>query len=294
MSRAVLSALFVFLLCSPTLAQFSIDSPTPGSVQSGAVAPPNGWKCPRNGEITARIDGGPPISFVEDLSRGDTAVVCGNSGNNGFAAVPWNWNVSGDGPHTVEFFDDNVRFATVTFEVATFGTEFLFGAGGQCTIQDFPDPGGDVEVSWDPAIQNFRLTDTMIQPSSPPPSSGSLNALLGRWLFSYTIFDTMTEIYDFQRIGSQDGTNVIRGVDETGGPIVAARIQDLEPGSQVPFTFVMVDPGGFSCDLFLFDQTSNNQLDGLQFSGFESNGVCDNIPGGQENPMTASRLILLC
>ena len=133
------------------------------------VAPPNGWKCPRNGEITARIDGGPPISFVEDLNRGDTAAVCGNSGNNGFFTVPWNWNVAGDGPHSIEFFDAGVSFATVNFEVATFGTEFLIGGSGECTISNFPDPGGDVTVSWDSAIQNFRITDIPTGPTQSPP-----------------------------------------------------------------------------------------------------------------------------
>ena len=30
-----------------------------------------------------------------------------------------------------------------------------------CTIQDFPDPDGDIVVSWDGAIQNVRITQVI-------------------------------------------------------------------------------------------------------------------------------------
>lgn len=92
MRRFTIALIIACVWCSWADAQqFGIDSPLPGSVQSGAVAPPNGWKCPRNGEITARVDGGPALQFTEDLSRGDTAGVCGNSGNNGVAADVQQW-----------------------------------------------------------------------------------------------------------------------------------------------------------------------------------------------------------
>ena len=69
---SIVLALCVVLISAQSIfAQgFAIDSPIAGSVQSGAVSPPNGWKCPRNGQITARIDGGPELQFTEDLSRG--------------------------------------------------------------------------------------------------------------------------------------------------------------------------------------------------------------------------------
>ena len=170
MPRFTIALVIACAWCSWAHAQqFGIDSPLSGSIQSGAVAPPNGWRCPRVGEITARIDGGPDLQFTEDLSRGDTAGICGNTGNNGFALFPWNWNEVGDGPHTIAFFDAGVQFADISFEVATFGTPFLFDASGQCTIPDFPDPGADVEVSWDPAIQNVRIT-RVIDPLPAIPS----------------------------------------------------------------------------------------------------------------------------
>ncbi len=163
--RLVVSFVLMVVLIPPALAQqFGIDSPLPNSVQSGTVAPTNGWICPRNGEITARIDGGPVIDFFEDLSRGDTAGPCGNSGNNAFGTLPWNWNLSGDGAHAIEFFDAGEKFTEVSFTVVTFGTEFLFGPSASVIVADFPDPGADVEVSWDAAIQNFRMTQVIEEP----------------------------------------------------------------------------------------------------------------------------------
>ena len=149
--------------------QFGIDSPLPDSVQSGVVGPPNGWKCPRSGAITAQIDGGPELSMVSDLSRRDTAMACANSGDNGFALVPWNWNTVGDGPHTIAFFDAGVKFAEIDFKVATFGTEFLQDAAACATINNFPDPGAGVLVCWDQAIQNFRITQLSEIDTQPPP-----------------------------------------------------------------------------------------------------------------------------
>jgi hypothetical protein len=125
--------------------QFGIDSPLEGSVQSGNVAPPTGWTC-GNGIVTASVNGGPTINFTEDQNRGDTGVPCNNTGDNAFIiAQPWNWNVLGSGQHTIVFFLNGAQFATRTFTVATFGTEFLFGPSASFTVQDFPDPGHEAE-----------------------------------------------------------------------------------------------------------------------------------------------------
>ena len=87
--RTCVSLVLSLVLSAGAFAQSSIDGPLPDSVQSDTVASPNGWKCRRNGEITARINDGPVTNFFEDLNRGDTAGVCGNSGDNGFATLPW-------------------------------------------------------------------------------------------------------------------------------------------------------------------------------------------------------------
>jgi hypothetical protein len=148
-------------LTAPAFAQSAIDSPLPGSVQSGTVAPPTGWHC-ASGAITAQVDGGPTINFTEQQNRADTATPCSNSGENAFIiAQPWNWNVLGAGAHVITFFNDGSEFAEAPFTVATFGTEFLFGPRASFVVEDFPDAGADVAVSWDPAIQNFRITQVI-------------------------------------------------------------------------------------------------------------------------------------
>lgn len=58
--------------------------------------------------------------------RRDTTSVCGDS-KNGFV-LPFNWNLLGDGTHTVRAIADGVEFDSATFTVTTQGTEFLRGA----------------------------------------------------------------------------------------------------------------------------------------------------------------------
>ena len=85
------------------------------------------------------IPGRPELSSVEieindttripatyGTERRDTTSVCGDS-NNGFV-LPFNWNLLGDGTHTVRAIADGVEFDSATFTVTTPGTEFLHGA----------------------------------------------------------------------------------------------------------------------------------------------------------------------
>ena len=63
---------------------------------------------------------------VYGTERRDTTSVCGDS-NNGFG-LPFNWNLLGNGTHTVRAIADGVEFDSATFTVTTLGTEFLRGA----------------------------------------------------------------------------------------------------------------------------------------------------------------------
>ena len=67
--------------------------------------------------------------------RRDTAGVCADS-NSGFALL-FNWNLLGDGTHTVRALVDEVEFDRATFTVTTLGKEFVRGAEGECTVNDF-------------------------------------------------------------------------------------------------------------------------------------------------------------
>ena len=76
------------------------------------------------------VPGRPEVSGVEieindtiripatyGTERRDTTSVCGDS-NNGFV-LPFNWNLLGDGPHTVRALADGVEFDRATFTVTT-------------------------------------------------------------------------------------------------------------------------------------------------------------------------------
>ena len=85
------------------------------------------------------VPGRPEVSSVEieindttripatyGTERRDTTSVCGDS-KNGFV-LPFNWNLLGEGTHTVRAIADGVEFDSATFTVTTPGTGFLRGA----------------------------------------------------------------------------------------------------------------------------------------------------------------------
>ena len=85
------------------------------------------------------VPGRPELSSVEieindtiripatyGTARRDTTSVCGDS-NNGFV-LPFNWNLLGEGTHTVRALADGVEFDSATFTVTTPGIGLLHGA----------------------------------------------------------------------------------------------------------------------------------------------------------------------
>ena len=90
--------------------------------------------------------------------RSDTTGVCGDD-NNGFALL-FNWNLLGDGTHTVRALADGVEFGRARFTVTTLGTEFLTGASGAYTLGDFPHANQNVRIDWQQASQNFVITES--------------------------------------------------------------------------------------------------------------------------------------
>ena len=132
----------------------TLENPGYGAKLSG-IGLISGWKC-EGGSLTVRLNGGSPISLVYGGPRGDTAGVCGDS-NNGFA-IAFNWALLGDGTHTAVAYDNGVEFARSVFTVTTLGEEFVRGASGECTIQDFPSAGEDATFEWSQSAQNLVLS----------------------------------------------------------------------------------------------------------------------------------------
>jgi hypothetical protein len=139
-----------------------LENPQADSFQSG-IGLVSGWVCDAD-HVTYQLDAGPMRDAAYGTSRADTAGICGDA-DNGFGAL-FNWNLLGDGTHTVRTFADGVQFGSATFDVATLGTSFLSGASGQYALPDFPGPGQFVLLSWQEASQNFVIADAALDTST--------------------------------------------------------------------------------------------------------------------------------
>jgi GDSL-like lipase/acylhydrolase family protein len=129
-----------------------LENPQPGSFQSG-IGVISGWVCDAQ-RIDIEFDG-VRTQAAYGTARADTRAVCGDD-NNGFGLL-FNWNLLGDGVHTVKAFADNQEFANATVTVATLGAEFLRGATKNERLTDFPQPGADIIVVWQQSQQNFVI-----------------------------------------------------------------------------------------------------------------------------------------
>lgn len=165
----MLTAILVGIgLLLPTLvwAQANLENPAPDSSQSG-IGIVSGWKCTA-GAITVSFDNGAPFQAAYGTARGDTASVCGDA-NNGFGLLV-NWNLLGDGTHTVRVFADGAQFASATFTVATLGAELLRGLSGEWRIPHFPWAGTDTIILWQESLQNLAIAGTTPSTTPPPPN----------------------------------------------------------------------------------------------------------------------------
>ena len=131
-----------------------LDNPQPGSFQSG-VGLIQGWVCEAE-TVTIEIDGSTTFTTASGTTRRDTLAECGDD-NNGFGLTV-NWNLLGDGQHTVRALADGVEFAQVTFTVATLGLgEFPQGLDGEFSLVDFPLTGQQTTIRWQESLQNFMV-----------------------------------------------------------------------------------------------------------------------------------------
>ena len=133
----------------------SLENPGNRSFKSG-IGVISGWVCDATRVEVAM--GKTRIPVVYGTSRGDTASVCGDT-NNGFATLV-NWNLLGDGVHTMRLVVDGVAIDLSEFKVTTFGQEFLQGASGRYSLFDFPRRGSTAAIEWDQSSQNFVVVGT--------------------------------------------------------------------------------------------------------------------------------------
>ena len=150
----VISLVFLWLLFATSAwGQSTLENPQPNAKVSG-ISVLSGWKC-AGGTISAQFDGGPIVQAAYGTARLDTQGVCGDS-NNGFGVLV-NWNLLGNGVHTVRLFDDGAEFASATFTVVSTGEAFLRGLDGTAVASQFPSPANDTLLEWQESLQNFVI-----------------------------------------------------------------------------------------------------------------------------------------
>ncbi len=118
----------------------TLENPGPASFQSG-IGLLSGWVCDAaEVEIEVEINGVfHRLAAAYGTDRADTAPVCGDT-DNGFGLL-FNWNLLGDGIHTVRALADGEEFGRAMVTVTTLGVEFLQGTHGETLVADFPSPG---------------------------------------------------------------------------------------------------------------------------------------------------------
>ncbi len=138
------------------------ENPAPASFQSG-VRVLSGWVCDAaTVELELVPDGGVPQTWVPALgtSQADTAGVCGaDTRGTGFGLL-YNWNLLGDGVHTVRVVD-GVVLAERQMTVTTLGEhpaqEFRRDLAATTEVADFPAIGETTTLRWEQALQNFVI-----------------------------------------------------------------------------------------------------------------------------------------
>ncbi|MEW6300661.1 MAG: hypothetical protein AB1671_23475 [Thermodesulfobacteriota bacterium] len=250
-----------------------LENPQPGSFQSG-IGVVSGWACEAE-RVEVEVNG-VRLRAAYGTTRGDTRDSCGDE-DNGFG-LTFNWNLLGDGLHTVRAFTDGVEFATVTFTVTTLGTEFLRGASGEFTLLDFPEVGTNVIVRWQESAQNFVIARAERYTTAPRVAGDwdvELQFLSNDCPFLTVPGDLPTRLSTTLKIDQQQtritgiaGENSYSGTVNARGDLSLSRdVADLVEGP--------------SCSLGVSDGFAGNFLTGqLAFSivVVELAGDCDGVP----------------
>ena len=131
-----------------------LENPGPNSFQSG-IGVISGWVC-EGAEVIIELNGEPqPATYGTE--RLDTEEACGDT-DNGFGLL-FNWNLLGDGEHTVVAWVDGVELGRAAVRVTTLDEEFVKDVTGECVVEDFPMAGETVTLGWQENSQNFVITN---------------------------------------------------------------------------------------------------------------------------------------
>ena len=131
----------------------ALENPQSLSHHSG-IGLISGWVCDAD-RVEIEIDESIILQAGYGTNRGDTEEICGDTAN-GFGLL-FNWNLLGDGMHTLRALADGEEFARAVVTVTTLSQEFLTGAYGEFSLPGFPSTGESIVVHWQPSTQNFVI-----------------------------------------------------------------------------------------------------------------------------------------
>ncbi len=133
-----------------------LENPPDGASRSG-IGVISGWVCEAE-QVEIVFNSGTAQEVTTYASYGtareDTRGRCDDS-NNGFGLL-FNWNLLGDGQHTVVARVDGQELGRATVKVTTLDGEFPKGLSGQFSLE-FPDIGDRIHIRWDESVQNFVI-----------------------------------------------------------------------------------------------------------------------------------------
>ena len=143
-----------------------LENPAQNSPQSG-VGLVSGWAC-NSAEVIIEFERADGRTFrfpaAVGTLRSDTQSVCGHD-DTGFGLL-WNWNILGDGTHTVRAFVDGTLLAEHSTTVTTLGLgDFPRGLSGNFVLRNFPKQGTNTPLEWSQTRQNFVIAGSRTNPS---------------------------------------------------------------------------------------------------------------------------------
>jgi Tol biopolymer transport system component len=134
----------------------ALENPRPNSTQSG-IGAITGWACNAQ-RVDVIVDDTIQVQAGYGTARGDTQDACGDT-NNGFSLLV-NWNLLGNGIHTLRVLVDGIEFARTSFSITTLGSDFIRGLSGEYTVPNFPETGTNTQIRWEESLQNFTIVGT--------------------------------------------------------------------------------------------------------------------------------------
>ncbi len=145
--------------------QASHESPSAGSIESG-IGIIRGWACDAT-TVKITIDDAINLELAYGTSRADTQAICGDS-DNGYGAT-FNWNLLSPGQHRMRTYLDDLLISDINFQVNPLNDEFLTGAQRELPLNNFPEIGDQLTLTWSQTHQNFVISDfqSIAQASHP-------------------------------------------------------------------------------------------------------------------------------